>query len=155
MRLSFLPSICIHRSIILIFTEKKYACQFFFPWKIFCSAISIFISARILISATNSRLCYNYVFFFFIIFLFFSLLLLHFFFSNCHFLFLFSFCFLLFFLLLLFFFFFFFFYFFFFSSSSLSPPTTLALTILVRFLLDPSAISEQSHCSSDFAELLI
>ena len=29
MKISFLPSICIHRSIILIFIEKKYACRFF------------------------------------------------------------------------------------------------------------------------------
>ena len=32
--ISFAPSICIHRSIILIFIEKKYACQFFSPRKI-------------------------------------------------------------------------------------------------------------------------
>ena len=33
MKISFLPSICIHRSIILIFIDKKYACWFFFPTK--------------------------------------------------------------------------------------------------------------------------
>ena len=36
--------------------KKKYASQFVFLWKQFFSAISIFISARILVSATNSRL---------------------------------------------------------------------------------------------------
>ena len=35
MNISFVPSICIHRSIILIFTEKTYACPFFFPQTIF------------------------------------------------------------------------------------------------------------------------
>ena len=39
MNISFLPSVCIHRSIILTFTEKKYACRFFFTRKIFCSRI--------------------------------------------------------------------------------------------------------------------
>ena len=34
----------------------------FFPWKIFFSAIFDFISARILVSTTNSRLCYLLVF---------------------------------------------------------------------------------------------
>ena len=53
--ISFVPSICIHRSIILIFIEKKYACivfhrQYIFPW------FSIFISARILVSAMNATL---------------------------------------------------------------------------------------------------
>ena len=59
MNISFVPSICIHRSIILIFIEKMYGCQFFFymenslppPW------FSIFISVRIFVSMTNSRLC--------------------------------------------------------------------------------------------------
>ena len=55
MNISFPPSICIHRSFILIFIEKKNLVNFF-PWKIFCSAIFDF-SARILVSATNSRLC--------------------------------------------------------------------------------------------------
>ena len=36
MNISFLPSVCIHRSIILIFIEKK---SMLVPWKIFCSAI--------------------------------------------------------------------------------------------------------------------
>ena len=39
MNVSFVPSICIHRSIILIFIEKKYACRFLFPPKIFSPAI--------------------------------------------------------------------------------------------------------------------
>ena len=33
--ISFVPSICIHRSITLIFTEKKYACRFFSMENIF------------------------------------------------------------------------------------------------------------------------
>ena len=41
MRISFLPSICIHRSIILIFTDlkKERILVDFFPQKIFCSAV--------------------------------------------------------------------------------------------------------------------
>ena len=31
MNISFVPSVCIHRSIILIFIEKKYTCRFFPP----------------------------------------------------------------------------------------------------------------------------
>ena len=56
MNISFLPSICIHRSIILIFIEKKYACRFFSHGKYFVPRFSIFISTRILISVTNSRI---------------------------------------------------------------------------------------------------
>ena len=55
--LHFAPSTCIHRSIILMFIEEKYAFRFFCPWKIFFPQFSIFISTRILISMTNSRLC--------------------------------------------------------------------------------------------------
>ena len=29
MNISFAPSVCIHRSIVLTFIEKKYACRFF------------------------------------------------------------------------------------------------------------------------------
>ena len=54
MNISFVPSISIHRSIILIFIEKKYACRFF-PWK-FSVQFSILISVRILVSVMNSRL---------------------------------------------------------------------------------------------------
>ena len=57
MNISFLFSICIPRSIILIFIEKKYACQFFLHGKYFVLQFSIFISTRILVSAMNSRLC--------------------------------------------------------------------------------------------------
>ena len=53
--ISFVPSICIHRSIIIIFTGKKCACRFFHRKNIF-PRFSIFTFARILISATNSRL---------------------------------------------------------------------------------------------------
>ena len=35
MNISFVPSMCIHRSIILIFIQKKYPCRFFYPRKIF------------------------------------------------------------------------------------------------------------------------
>ena len=57
MNISFVPSIFIHRSIILIFMEEKYSCWFFPPTKnIFSPRFSIFISARILVSVTNSRL---------------------------------------------------------------------------------------------------
>ena len=53
--ISFVPSVCIHRSIILIFIEKKYACRFFSTKKKFPRFL-IFISVRIFVSATNSRL---------------------------------------------------------------------------------------------------
>ena len=46
--ISFLTSICIHRSIILIFIGKKVCLSIFFQRKIF---LSIFVSARILVSA--------------------------------------------------------------------------------------------------------
>ena len=39
MKISFLPSICIHRSMILIFIGKKVCLSIFPPQKIFCSAI--------------------------------------------------------------------------------------------------------------------
>ena len=52
MIISSVPSICIHRSIILIFIAKKYA---FFYGKCYFPRFSILISARILVSATNSR----------------------------------------------------------------------------------------------------
>ena len=54
--ISFVPSICIHRSIILIFIEKSMLVDFFHGKNIFLR-FSIFISERILVSATNSRLC--------------------------------------------------------------------------------------------------
>ena len=75
MNISFVPSICIHRSIILIFIEKTKVClSIFFPRQIFPGifsfhfhenpqfwnffpGFSIFISTKILVSATNSRLC--------------------------------------------------------------------------------------------------
>ena len=57
MNMSFVPSICIHRFIIFIFIRKKYACRFFCPRNIFFPPFSIFISARFLVSTTNSRLC--------------------------------------------------------------------------------------------------
>ena len=47
MNISFLTSICIRRSIILIFIGKKVCLSIFFP------RFSIFISARILVSATK------------------------------------------------------------------------------------------------------
>ena len=54
MNLSFLTSICIHRSIILIFIGKNVCFSIFFPRKIlFFPRFSIFISARILVSATK------------------------------------------------------------------------------------------------------
>ena len=55
MNISFLPSICIHRSIILIFIEKSMLVNFFPPWKKIFLWFSIFISARILVSMINSR----------------------------------------------------------------------------------------------------
>ena len=55
----FVPSICIHRSIILIFIEKKFVRRFFSHGKYFFQRFSIFISTRILISATKSRLCWK------------------------------------------------------------------------------------------------
>ena len=56
-KISFLPSICIHRSIILIFIEKKVCLSIFFPHgKYFVPRLLIFISTRILISAMISRL---------------------------------------------------------------------------------------------------
>ena len=39
MNVSFVPSIWIHKSIILIFIEKKYACRLFFQRKVFFSTI--------------------------------------------------------------------------------------------------------------------
>ena len=57
--ISFVPSICIHRSIILIFIEKKVCLLMLSHRKYIFLQISIFIFARILVSATNSRLCYN------------------------------------------------------------------------------------------------
>ena len=56
MNISFVPSVCIHRSIILIFMEEKYA-NFFPHGKYFFPRFSIFLSARILVSVTNSRHC--------------------------------------------------------------------------------------------------
>ena len=56
---SFVPSICIHRSIILIFIQKTSILVDFFPRKILFLPFLIFISMRILISATNSRLWYG------------------------------------------------------------------------------------------------
>ena len=53
MNISFLTSICIHRSITLIFTGKKVCLSIFFPTEIFFPRLSIFISARILVSATK------------------------------------------------------------------------------------------------------
>ena len=61
MNISFVPSTCIHRSIILIFIGKSILVDFF-PQKIFFPWFSIFISARILISATNSRRCKEWKF---------------------------------------------------------------------------------------------
>ena len=59
-KISFLPSICIHRSIMnhLNFHRKKCACRFPPPphGKYFVPRFLIFISARIIISTTNSRL---------------------------------------------------------------------------------------------------
>ena len=55
MNISFVPSVCINRSFILIFIEKKVCMSIFFPQKNFFPTISIFISARILVSVTNSR----------------------------------------------------------------------------------------------------
>ena len=55
--ISFVLSICIHRSVILIFIKKKKSTLVdFFPRKIFFPRFSIFSSARILVSVTNSRL---------------------------------------------------------------------------------------------------
>ena len=51
--MNFLTLICIHRSIILIFIGKKVCLSIFFQWKIFFPRFSIFISARILVSATK------------------------------------------------------------------------------------------------------
>ena len=54
MNISFLTSICIHRSIILIFIgRKKYAYRFFSNGKYFFPRFLIFISARIVVSATK------------------------------------------------------------------------------------------------------
>ena len=54
MNINFLTSICIHRSIILIFIgRKKYAYRFFSNRKFFFPRFSIFISVRILVSATK------------------------------------------------------------------------------------------------------
>ena len=57
MNTSFVPSICIHGSIILIFIEKSMLVDFFPHGKYFFPRFSDFISARILVSVTNSRLC--------------------------------------------------------------------------------------------------
>ena len=54
--ISFVPSICFHRSIILIFIERKVCLSIFFPGKYIFPLFSIFISAGVLVSATNSRL---------------------------------------------------------------------------------------------------
>ena len=56
--ISFVPSICLHKSIIFIFIEKSMLLDFFHRKCIF-PRFSIFISARILVSVTNSRLWYN------------------------------------------------------------------------------------------------
>ena len=53
MNISFLTSICIRRSIILIFIGEKAWLSIFFQRKIFFPRFSIFISARILVSATK------------------------------------------------------------------------------------------------------
>ena len=54
MNVSFLTSICIHRSITLIFIGKKVCISLFFQQKFFFfPRFSIFISARILVSATK------------------------------------------------------------------------------------------------------
>ena len=54
MNISFLTSICIHRSIILIFIGKKsMLIDFFSNGKYFFPLFSIFISARILVSVTK------------------------------------------------------------------------------------------------------
>ena len=64
MIISFLPLICIQRSIILIFLEKSMLGFFlFFFWgggghgKYFVPRFLIFMSTKILVSARNSRLC--------------------------------------------------------------------------------------------------
>ena len=55
--ISLIPSICINRSIISIFIRKKVCLLIFFPHgKYIFPRFSIFISARILVSAMNSRL---------------------------------------------------------------------------------------------------
>ena len=59
MNISFVPSICIHRSIILIFIEKKVCLSIFPHWKYCFPRFSIFISVRILVSVMNSRLCWQ------------------------------------------------------------------------------------------------
>ena len=56
MNISFVHSICIHRSIILIFLEKKVCLSIFFHGKDIFLRFSMFISVSILVSATNSRL---------------------------------------------------------------------------------------------------
>ena len=53
MNISFLTSICIHRSIIWIFIGKKVCLSIFSNRKYFFPRFSIFISARILVSATK------------------------------------------------------------------------------------------------------
>ena len=58
MKTSFLQALNLHSQIHhLNFHRKKYACQFFINRKYFVPRFLIFISARILVSATNSRLC--------------------------------------------------------------------------------------------------
>ena len=56
LEISFVPLICIHRSTILIFIEQT-VCLIFFHRMYFFLRLSIFISVRILIFVTNSRLC--------------------------------------------------------------------------------------------------
>ena len=53
MNISFLTSICIHRSIIWIFIGKNVCISIFSNRKIFFPRFSIFISTRILVSATK------------------------------------------------------------------------------------------------------
>ena len=57
MNISFVPSICIHRSIILILIERSTLVYFFPPWNSFFPQFFIFISSKILVSAMNSSLC--------------------------------------------------------------------------------------------------
>ena len=53
MNISFQTSICIYRSIILIFTGKKVCLRIFSNGKYLFPRFSIFISVRILVSATK------------------------------------------------------------------------------------------------------
>ena len=63
MNINFVPSICIHRSIILIFIEKKSVLVDFFPRKRIFPRCSIFTSVWILFSVANSRLWYTVLFY--------------------------------------------------------------------------------------------